>query len=125
LSKFQIAEVISNFDVVKLKELVDVWDSKRKPLKKIDRVEGDYPYYGATGVIDYVDDYIFEEQLVLIGEDGAKWGPGENSAFIAEGKYWVNNHAHVVRPKRAKLLDVYLTNVFNVIDLNPFITRVS
>ena len=125
LSKFQTVEVKSNFDVVKLKELVDVLDSKRKPLKKVDRVEGKYPYYGATGVIDYVNDYIFEEQLVLIGEDGAKWGSGENSAFIAEGQYWVNNHAHVVRPKRDKLLDVYLKNVLNFMDLNQFITGVT
>ena len=125
LSKFQAVEVISNFDVVKLRELVDVLDSKRKPLKKADRVEGRYPYYGATGVIDYVSEYIFEEQLVLIGEDGAKWGSGENSAFIADGQYWVNNHAHVVRPMREKLLDVYLTNVLNFMDLNPFITGVT
>ena len=125
LSKFQTVEVISDFDVVKLKELVEVLDSQRKPLKKADRVEGRYPYYGATGVIDYVNDYIFEEQLVLIGEDGAKWGSGENSAFIADGQYWVNNHAHVVRPKRDKLLDVYLTNVLNFMDLNPFITGVT
>ncbi len=125
LSKFQTVEVISNFDMVKLKELVDVLDTKRKPLKKADRVEGIYPYYGATGVIDYVNDYIFEEQLVLIGEDGAKWGTGETSAFIADGQYWVNNHAHVVRPKRDKLLDIYLTNVINFMDLNSFITGVT
>ncbi|WP_288260491.1 N-6 DNA methylase [uncultured Prochlorococcus sp.] len=125
LSKFQTVEVISDFDVVKLRELVEVLDSQRKPLKKADRVEGKYPYYGATGVIDYVNNYLFEEQLVLIGEDGAKWGSGENSAFIADGQYWVNNHAHVVRPKRDKLLDVYLTNVLNFMDLNPFITGVT
>ena len=125
LSKFQTFEVISDFDVVKLRELVEVLDSQRKPLKKANRVEGRYPYYGATGVIDYVNDFIFEEQLVLIGEDGAKWGSGENSAFIADGQYWVNNHAHVVRPKRDKLLDVYLTNVLNFMDLNPFITGVT
>ena len=125
LSKFQTVEVISDFDVVKLRDLVEVLDSQRKPLKKADRAEGRYPYYGATGVIDYVNDFIFEEQLVLIGEDGAKWGSGENSAFIADGQYWVNNHAHVVRPKRDKLLDVYLTNVLNFMDLNPFITGVT
>jgi type I restriction enzyme M protein len=125
LSKFQTVEVISDFDVVKLRELVEVLDSQRKPLKKADRIEGRYPYYGATGVIDYVNDYIFQEQLVLIGEDGAKWGSGENSAFIADGQYWVNNHAHVVRPKRDKILDVYLTNVLNFMDLTPFITGVT
>ena len=76
-------------------------------------------------MIDYVNDYIFEEQLVLIGEQGAKWGSGENSAFIAEGQYWVNNHAHVVRPKRDKLLDVYLKLCSEFYDLNQFITGMT
>jgi hypothetical protein len=47
-----------------------------------DRIDGDYPYYGATGILSYIDDYIFDEQLVLIGEDGAKWFSGANSSFI-------------------------------------------
>jgi restriction endonuclease S subunit len=48
---------------------------------------------GATGILSYIDDYIFDEQLVLIGEDGAKWFCGANSSFIVNGKFWVNNHA--------------------------------
>ena len=125
LSKFQKIEVISDFEVVELEQVVEVLDSKRKPLKKADRVEGEFPYYGATGVIDFVNDYLFDEELVLIGEDGAKWEAGENSAFIAKGKYWVNNHAHVVRPLREKILDVYLIHVLNFMDLTPFITGVT
>ena len=86
-----------NWQTHKLGELCEVLDSKRKPITKRNRVSGEYPYYGATGILDYVADYIFDEKLILIGEDGAKWGSGENSAFSAEGQYWVNNHAHVIR----------------------------
>ncbi len=125
LSKFQTVEVTTNFNMVNLGELVEVLDNKRKPLKKTERIKGIFPYYGATGIIDYVNNYIFDEKLVLIGEDGAKWGSGENSAFIANGQYWVNNHAHVVRPNRDALLDIYLTNILNFMDLNPFITGVT
>lgn len=125
LSKFQREEVSSNFPVVKLSEIIEILDSKRKPLKKSDRVQGDFPYYGATGIIDYVDNYIFDEKLVLVGEDGAKWGEGDKSAFIAEGKYWVNNHAHVIKPLRDKILDFYLVQVLNKMDLIPYITGVT
>jgi type I restriction enzyme M protein len=125
LSKFQKAEVSSNFQVVKLSDVIELLNTKRKPIKKSNRVEGDFPYYGATGIIDYVNDYIFDEKLILVGEDGAKWDEGDNSAFIAEGKYWVNNHAHVIRPLRDKVLDFYLVQVLNRMDLLPFITGVT
>ena len=72
-----------------------------------------------------MDDYIFDEKLVLISEDGAKWGVGEKTAFIAEGKYWVNNHAHVLRPDRNKILDEILVAYINSIDLKPYITGVT
>src|SRR5438552_1381307 len=91
-----------------LGDLCDVLDHRRKPITKRDRVVGRYPYYGATGVLDYVEGYLFDEKLVLVGEDGAKWASGENTAFMVDGKYWVNNHAHVLRPHRDRLLDSWL-----------------
>ncbi len=115
----------SHFPHVCLDEIVEVLDSKRKPITKQDRVAGPYPYYGATGIVDYVADYIFDEELVLVGEDGAKWGVGEKTAFAISGKTWVNNHAHVLRPKRDALLDVYLIEVLNQMDLSPYITGVT
>ena len=124
-SKFRRVDFVSDFEIVKLEDIVEILDSKRKPLKKTERVEGEYPYYGATGIIDYVNDYIFDEQLVLIGEDGAKWEAGDESAFIAKGKYWVNNHAHVVKPLKDKVLDFYLVQVLNHMDLLPFINGVT
>jgi type I restriction enzyme M protein len=115
----------SHFPHVCLGEVVEVLDSKRKPITKQDRVAGPYPYYGATGIVDYVADYIFDEELVLVGEDGAKWGAGEKTAFAISGKTWVNNHAHVLRPKRDVLLDVYLIEMLNQMDLSPYITGVT
>ena len=87
-----------------LGEITEILDSKRKPVSKKDRNEGPYPYYGATGIVDYIDGYIFDEELVLVGEDGAKWKSMDNSAFIIKGKTWVNNHAHVLRPNNEILL---------------------
>ncbi|MBN4072959.1 restriction endonuclease subunit S, partial [Crocinitomix catalasitica] len=96
------------WEVKDLGNVCDILDNKRKPITKKDRIEGDIPYYGATGVLSYVKDYIFDEQLVLLGEDGAKWESGDNSAFLIEGKTWVNNHAHVLRPNREVLDDNWL-----------------
>ena len=109
-------------NVVKLGELCEILDSKRKPVTKKDRIAGEYPYYGATGIQDYVADYIFDEKLVLVGEDGARWGAGENTAYAISGKCWVNNHAHVLRPNRNKVLDNYLIYYLNQLDLRPYIT---
>lgn len=118
-------DVDPTWELFQLGDLIDVLDSKRKPITKADRKSGPYPYYGATGVLDYVDDFIFSERLVLLGEDGAKWDSGEKSAFIADGKYWVNNHAHVFRPNRDKLNDVYVVTILNQMNLMPFITGVT
>jgi restriction endonuclease S subunit len=108
-----------------LGDICDILDKKRKPITKKDRIAGDFPYYGATGILDYVHDYIFDEKLILVGEDGAKWGPGEGSAFSAEGYYWVNNHAHVIRPFRDCLIDAWLIHYLNFSDLSPFISGLT
>lgn len=108
-----------------LGEVVNVLDNLRKPITKRDRIEGEYPYYGATGILSYVHNYIFSEKLVLIGEDGAKWASGDNTSFIAEGKYWVNNHAHVIRPNRSIIIDEWIVYFLNFSDLTPFITGMT
>lgn len=113
------------WEVKKLGEIVEVLDNLRKPITKRDRVEGEYPYYGATGILSYVHNYIFSEKLVLIGEDGAKWLSGDKTSFIAEGKYWVNNHAHVIRPNRKIILDEWIIYFLNFSDLTPFITGMT
>lgn len=115
----------SSWQTKKLGEISDVLDSKRKPITKRDRMEGEYPYYGATGVLDYVKNYIFDEKLILIGEDGAKWGSGENTAFAVDGRYWVNNHAHVIRPHRNTVLDNWIIYFLNTNDLSKYITGLT
>ena len=109
----------------KLGEVCEILDSRRKPITKNKRESGTIPYYGATGLLDYVKDFIFDEKLVLLGEDGAKWDAGEKSAYIIEGKSWVNNHAHALRPKRNLLVDELLVYYLNFSNLLPYITGVT
>jgi type I restriction enzyme S subunit len=116
---------MKGWEVKALGEVCDILDNRRKPITKRDRIPGPYPYYGATGVLDHVASFIFDETLVLVGEDGAKWGAGEKSAFSAHGKYWVNNHAHVIKPKRNILLDQWLIYHLNANDLSAFITGLT
>jgi type I restriction enzyme S subunit len=108
-----------------LGEVCEILDNLRKPITKRDRIEGEYPYYGATGILSYINDYIFDEKLVLIGEDGAKWFSGANSSFIVNGKYWVNNHAHVIRPNRTIILDEWIVYFLNFSDLEEFVTGMT
>lgn len=115
----------NDWKIKKLGGICDILDNQRKPVTQRDRIIGKYPYYGATGIQDYVNDYIFDEKLILIGEDGAKWGAGENTAFTAEGKYWVNNHAHVIRPHRDTVLDNWIIYFLNVNDLSRYITGLT
>ena len=108
-----------------LGDVCEILDSKRRPITKKDRIPGEFPYYGATGILDFVEGYLFDEKLVLVGEDGAKWGAGENTAFRVDGKVWVNNHAHVIRPRRRILHDSWLIYYLNSIDLLPFISGLT
>ena len=109
----------------RLGDVTAILDSLRRPVTKQDRKPGPYPYYGASGVVDYVSAYIFDEPLVLVGEDGAKWGVGERTAFSITGKTWVNNHAHVLRPKRDAVCDDYLVISLTAQDLSQFITGMT
>jgi type I restriction enzyme S subunit len=80
-----------------------------------------YPYYGASGIIDYVDDYIYEEDLILIAEDGANLlSKSTPLAFVASGKYWVNNHAHIIKPKFSGFR--YWAELLSSLDYTVFIS---
>ncbi len=99
-------------------------DAERIPLSSEERshLVKTYDYYGASGVIDKVDRFIFDERLLLIGEDGANLVlRSKPIAFIAEGKYWVNNHAHVLGTYDVMSLD-YICLFINSIDLTPYVT---
>ena len=85
----------------KLGEVVEFLDTRRKPLEGAKRVNGSYPYYGASGIVDYVEGYLFDEELILLSEDGANITDRNYPiCFLASGKYWVNNHAHVLKTKQ-------------------------
>jgi type I restriction enzyme S subunit len=91
-----------DWEVKKLGDVVDFLDERRRPIKERDRAKmrGEYPYYGASGIVDYVNDYIFDNELILLGEDGENiLSRTSKLAFRVSGKVWVNNHAHVLRPK--------------------------
>ena len=99
-------------------------DSERIPISKPMREtrQGPYDYYGASGVIDSFDEFLFDKPLLLIGEDGANLvNRSTPIAFIARGKYWVNNHAHVIDSTSEEALE-YLSIVINQMDLKPFLT---
>ena len=100
----------------KISEICENRDSERDPVKSSEREGGNIPYYGATGQIDSVADYLFDEKLVLIGEDGADWSDFANTAYIIEGKSWVNNHAHVLQCEEVD--DEYLKEAINLMNLN-------
>ena len=92
-------------DMMFVEDCCQILDSMRVPITASDREEGEYPYYGANGIQDYVADYIFDDELVLLAEDGGNFGSKERPiAYRVSGKCWVNNHAHVLKPKEG--LDV-------------------
>ena len=97
-------------------------DSKRVPVTESDRKDGIYPYYGASGIVDWINDYIFDEDILLVSEDGANLLIRSTPiAFSVSGKSWVNNHAHVVRFHdfaTQKFIEVY----FSLIDISEYIT---
>ena len=93
--------IVIDWEQRKLDDVVEFLDTMRKPLEGAKRISGSYPYYGASGIVDYVDGYLFDEELILLSEDGANITDRNYPVcFLASGKYWVNNHAHVLRTKK-------------------------
>ena len=107
---------------VTLEDISENCDAQRKPVTKGNRAAGIYPYYGASGVVDYVDDFIYEGNYLLISEDGANLLARVTPiAFSINGKNWVNNHAHVLKFNdyyEQRFVEIYL----NSIDLSKYIS---
>lgn len=104
-------------------EITINYDGKRIPVKSADRINKEkiYPYYGASGIIDYIDNYLFDGEFLLIGEDGENLRSRVKPiAFLAKGKFWVNNHAHIIDTK-PEILKEYLMSYINLIDLKPWV----
>jgi type I restriction enzyme S subunit len=118
-------ELEEKYEKKQLKDIVDNYDGKRIPIKSSDResINGIYPYYGASGIIDYVNDYIFDGEYLLISEDGANLTVRKYPiAFIATGKFWVNNHAHIVSAKENISSNKFMEYAFAFTDISDYIT---
>ncbi len=116
-----------NWKIKKFKDVSSNKDSDRVPIKQADREKrsGKYPYYGATGIIDSIDGYIFDGLYLLISEDGKNLETkNKDIAFLAEGKFWVNNHAHVIKETNESNL-YYLKYAINNMNLKPYITGID
>lgn len=99
-------EIPDGWVIEHLEQLIDIYDSERIPLSKSEREKrkGTYPYFGATGILDYVDDFIFDGEYILLAEDGSVMNEEGNPIVqFIWGKTWVNNHAHVIRAKKEEL----------------------
>jgi type I restriction enzyme, S subunit len=112
------------WEVKPLAEVADFLDGRRRPVKDSERgkMRGDIPYYGASGIVDYVNSFLFDEELILLGEDGENiLSRNCRLAFKIAGKTWVNNHAHVLRPKPGVSLD-YLAGFLESLDYRQYNT---
>jgi len=123
MSRDSIAEIINA--AVPLGSVIDLFDDRRIPLNSRERQQrpGEFRYYGAQGVIDHVDAYLFDGRFILIAEDGANLVTRKLPiANLVSGQFWVNNHAHVIRSKPGIADDQYLLHWLNWLDIKAFVT---
>src|SRR6266508_978767 len=109
---------------IELRECVDVLDNQRVPVNSDERAkrQGDVPYYGATGQVGWIDEALFNEELLLIGEDGAPFfDKSKPISYIIRGKSWVNNHAHVLRARSNVSSNQYLKHFLDSFDFHEFV----
>lgn len=119
-----IGAIPSHWEVKPIKYISKNLDGKRIPLNSSERAErrGDFPYYGATGIVDYINDFIFDGEFVLIGEDGAPFFiNGREVSFVVKGKFWVNNHAHILKANEL-ISPVLLSHYLNCVDYRSYIS---
>jgi type I restriction enzyme S subunit len=119
-------DIPSNWSWQHIGNVIDIFNAKRKPLKQADRDKrsGKFPYYGAFGIIDDIDDFLFDGRYLLLAEDGKNLESRQRPiSIIADGKFWVNNHAHVIQGKKGIILD-FLKYFFNspTIVIDQFLT---
>lgn len=114
----------AGWSVSSVAELVEILDSRRIPVNAEERSQrfGDVPYFGATGQVGWIDDFLFDEELILLGEDGAPFlEPHKPKAYVVRGRSWVNNHAHVLRV----LGDIpaqFVVHQLNILNYQPYVT---
>ena len=118
-----LGEIPAHWEVTRLAWITECLDGQRIPLNAEQRggMQGDIPYWGVNSIVDHIDSWLFDEELVLLGEDGAPFfDRNREVAFTVNGKVWVNNHAHVLRPK-PQVQALFLSNVLNCVDYAAFI----
>lgn len=116
MQSIELPNLPNGWTVTELQNCVDILDGQRVPVNSREREKrrGNIPYYGATGQIGWIDDFLFDQELLLLGEDGAPFfDPTKNKAYIIKGKSWVNNHAHVLRAKDSITTNSYLCYYLN------------
>jgi type I restriction enzyme S subunit len=119
-----IGEIPSHWEIIKTYLITTNLDGKRVPLNSEERgdIGGDVPYWGSNGVVDYINQYLFDEELVLVGEDGSPFFDRYKPvSFHVYGKVWINNHIHVLKTKQS-VLPKYLTHSFNNVEYREYIT---
>lgn len=116
-----IGEIPEEWQVKRLKFSMTCKDGERIPVDSAQRIKGPYPYWGAGSITDYVSDYLFDEELVLLGEDGAPFfEPYRPVAFLVNEKIWVNNHIHVLKPHKTEA-PAFMAYALNSVDYHPHI----
>lgn len=115
-------DIKPEWEMVELGKICENFDSQRKPVTASDRKEGIYSYYGASGIVDYVDNYIFDDDYLLVSEDGANLLARVTPiAFSVSGKIWVNNHAHILKFE-SKYTQTFVEIYLNSIDISQYVT---
>jgi type I restriction enzyme S subunit len=119
-----LGRIPEEWEVVRLGEIVEIYDNKRIPLSEEERAnrKGIYPYCGANGIIDHIDNYIFEGDYLLLAEDGGFFGRFENSAYLMSGKFWVNNHAHVLKAREGVSVNRFILAWLIFDDISRYIS---
>ena len=124
IPQLRFPEFDGQWENKKLSNVAVFLDNKRKPIKSADRakMQGEYPYYGASGIIDYVNQYIFDDELILLGEDGENiLSRNSPLAYRVSGKCWINNHAHVLKPIDGINID-FLTESLELVNYSIYNT---
>ncbi len=121
----QTASVPSRWVSLALEEAVDIHDNLREPVNSKERStrQGEYPYYGATGQVDWIDGYKCDGEYVLLGEDGAPFlDPSRPTAYLVRGRFWVNNHAHILKGKNGLLENRFLLHLLNSLNYRHYVS---
>ena len=122
-------KIPKGWEVKKLGEICEIMDNQRKPINSSERekrlisAKQKFPYYGATGQVGFIDDYIFDCEAVLLGEDGAPFLDFfKDKAYMVSGKFWVNNHAHILKAKNKISLNAFICYFLNTLDYSPYVS---